>query len=450
MGISPATIAAIRFGTGLGPRRRGSSSGAALLAGLEREREKTDTVAPLARRLELLGEARAARLAMRAGAEDAQSLTEAARRGLEALALEDQRTMVARPVAAEQGFFERLVLFWTDHFTVSARNRQLAALVPDMIETAIRPHVTGKFADMLRAVVTHPAMLVYLDQAGSVGPDSPAGRRRGRGLNENLAREVLELHTLGVGGPYGQGDVLALAEVLTGLSVDAKGFQFRPGFVQPGAETVLGKAYGGGPARPEDIFAVLDDLAGHPATVRHLAHKLVVHFVGSTPDEGHVAAVADALGRDGRLMDAYAALVDHPAAWRAEFAKIKPPFDFVVSALRALGARRSDIEGLDRRTFRGGLIAPMLAMGQRPFAPPGPDGWPEAPETWITASGLAARIRWAQAFAERRAADRDPARFLHVALGDAAGPLLGRAVAGAETRAEGIALILASPEFNRR
>ena len=328
--------------------------------------------------------------------------------------------------------------------------RPLVALLPDMIETAIRPHLAGRFADMLSAVATHPAMLIYLDQAQSVGPTSLAGRIRGRGLNENLAREILELHTLGVGAAYTQADVRSFAELLTGLSVDEQGFRFRPGIAEPGPITVLGRSYGGGRKRLEDILAALEDLAAHPDTARHLARKLVVHFIGGVPDRDHVGAVAEAYASRGLLADAYAALLDHPAAWAGPLNKAKPPFDFIVSALRALGMRGRQVRDLNRREFRRGLIGPMMLMGQRPFAPPGPDGWPEAPEAWITAAGLAARIRWARAIADRPEAAREPVSFLETALGDAADPVLRSAVAGAETRAEGVALVLASPAFNRR
>ncbi len=198
------------------------------------------------------------------------------------------RTTFQRAIASRTGFRERLVAFWTDHFTVAANGPVLSALVPDLVENAIRPHVGGRFGDMLEAVTLHPAMLIYLNQVQSAGPNSVAGKRRGKGLNENLAREVLELHTLGVGAGYTQDDVRQLAELLTGLSVDKSGFTFRSRIAEPGAEVVLGKRYGGGEASLGDIRAVLADIAVHPDTARHLARKLIVHFVGGEVPEDWV------------------------------------------------------------------------------------------------------------------------------------------------------------------
>jgi uncharacterized protein (DUF1800 family) len=187
---------------------------------------------------------------------------------------------------------------------------------------------------MLMAVATHPAMLLYLDQAQSVGPNSARGARRDRGLNENYARELMELHTLGVGAVYSQDDVRQLAELLTGLAVDpVAGFVFDARRVEPGPERVLGRDYAGDGI--EAIRAVLADLAARPETARHLAHKLAVHFVADDPDPGLVTAM-EAAFRDsgGDLVAVTAALLAHPAAWAEAAAKARQPFDFVVAALR--------------------------------------------------------------------------------------------------------------------
>ena len=191
---------------------------------------------------------------------------------------------MARAVATLTPFRERLVWFWTNHFTVSLRRGEVAALAGAFVEEAIRPHVTGRFQDMLMAVMRHPAMLLYLDNAGSVGPNSVAGAAGRRGLNENLARECLELHTLSPDSGYTQADVTSFARILTGWSIDAKGsppgFLFRPGAHEPGAHTVLGRVFPDGEAGGIEALAFL---ANHPATHRRLATKLARHFTADTP-----------------------------------------------------------------------------------------------------------------------------------------------------------------------
>lgn len=361
-------------------------------------------------------------------------------------------TSILRPMIAEDGFRERLVRFWSDHFSIVAKGKGLRPLTTAYVEEAIRPLIMGDFRDLLRAAVTHPVMLVFLDQVLSLGPNSAVGKRRGRGLNENLAREILELHTLGVGGAYGQTDVREFAELLTGLNYNRKkGFQFRALMAEPGAETVLGKVYGGGRASIDDIYQALDDLADHPETARHLARKLVVHFVSDTPDLAlvdHVSAAFTASG--GNLLATYTALLDHPKAWQDFGTKAKQPFDFIVSSLRALNVDPQRIQNLKRGEVRLYFSAPMQIMGQPYLTPSGPDGWPEPIEDWITPQGMAARIQWALITTQALAAERDPQDFARTALADAAGKDLSRAVGAAESRLEGMALVLASPQFNRR
>ncbi|MEO0912587.1 MAG: DUF1800 family protein, partial [Pseudomonadota bacterium] len=322
-------------------------------------------------------------------------------------------------------------------------------LVMDYMQTALRPHLTGSFTDMLEAVVTHPAMLQFLGQNNSIGPNSVAGQRRNRGLNENLAREVLELHTMGVSATYTQDDVRQFAELLTGLSYGPKGFVFRPRFVEPGEELVLGTAYGG-----DDIGAIrraLRDISLREDTARHLAEKLIVHFIGGTPEPGHVAQVSGAfLGSGGDLMAVYAALLDHEEAWVPELRKAKQPFEFVISSLRALGLKHRHFQSWKLPGYRRFFVRPLLEMGQPLMQPNGPDGWSEDPQDWITPAGLTARIQWGNAVAQRHAKNADPRRFLQAALRDAASEPLQLAVSRAETKHEGIAITLASPDFNRR
>ncbi|TXM60956.1 DUF1800 domain-containing protein, partial [Methylobacterium sp. WL120] len=262
---------------------------------------------------------------------------------------------LAHGVATEAGFVERLALFFANHFAVSADKGLVRVLAGAFEREAIRPHVLGRFADMLRAVQRHPAMLVYLDNQRSVGPGSVAGARRGLGLNENLARETLELHTLGVDGGYGQADVTALAAVLTGRGwvppradrPDAGRFLFSPNRHEPGPATILGRTYEPGGLEQGD--AVLDALARHPATARHLARKLATHFIADDPPDGAVARLATAYREgDGDLAVVAAALVATPEAWDPAPRKFKTPYEFVLSAARLVPG----IGAGDGRTLR--------------------------------------------------------------------------------------------------
>src|SRR5262249_1887157 len=198
----------------------------------------------------------------------------------------EAKVRIEAAVAAEIGFAARLVWFWSNHFCVSAD--KILSMAGAYEREAIRPHVLGRFADMLTAVESHPAMLVYLDNGVSMGANSVAGINRDKSLNENLAREILELHTLGARTGYSQGDVTRFANVLTGWTWIAFGVPNRGGefvFVkrlhEPGEQTVIGKSY---PDTGVDQGrAVLADLARHPATARHIARKLARHFVADEP-----------------------------------------------------------------------------------------------------------------------------------------------------------------------
>lgn len=364
-------------------------------------------------------------------------------------------TILLRRARSAQGFRERLVAFWADHFTVAGKTLLFRGLVPAFAEEAIRPHIAGSFEDMLIAAVTHPMMLHYLDQASSIGPNSPAATRtrRARGLNENLAREILELHTLGVDGPYGQQDVRQFAELLTGMTLgpDLR-FRFRPAWAEPGVETVLGREYGAGAPSPEAILAALRDLARHPATARHIARKLAVHFVADTPPEGLVGHLEQRFAETGGdLMAVYAALLEYPDAWLAGPGNVKPPADFVASAMRALAVKPDRVLKMAPRRLRMLLLGPMARMGQPWQTPAGPNGWPEEDAAWITPQGLAARLRWAmRAPALLRPDLPDPRDFVSRVLGPSPGKGVIFAAQAAETRAEAIGLVLASPAFQRR
>ncbi len=359
-----------------------------------------------------------------------------------------------RRINSTHVFRERLVAFWGDHFTAVGKGGLLRVANSLYLEDAVRPNIGGTFADLLIACVTHPLMLHYLDQNVSAGPNSVAAKRtdRRRGLNENLAREVLELHTLGAGGPYSQDDVRELAMLFTGMGgTRDMGFKFRPGMTEPGPETVLGKAYGGAPSM-EPIIAVLRDVAAHPATAAHLAQKLAVHFVSDTPPDALVAQLRDAyLSSGGDLMIVYAALLDHPQAWQQPATNIKPADDFISSALRALAVPEPAFVKLRERDTRAYFFRPLGLMGQMWQRPDGPDGWSEKDRDWVTPQGIAARLEWAIQVPVLLLDDLpDPQEFTQHALGQDVPGAVRFAAKSAESRAEAIGLVLASPAFQRR
>ncbi len=448
-------ISEIRFGYGMGPRRgaRDAVWHAASLTAPDDVAERYP-VAALPDILRLGRDFRDANRAVQDGDRGAEARYERARDSLRQSAGRGVRNAFARIVEADSPLRERMTWFWVDHFTAVPGNLLSRAATPSYVDEAIRPHVAGRFSDMLKAVIRHPAMLFSLDQQASVGPSSRFGLRSGRGLNENLARELLELHTIGVDAAYTQVDVRQTAELLTGLSIDPeRGFRFRPPAAEPGAETILGQRYGGdGRARMSDIDAFLEDLAVRPDTARHIAGKLATHFVSDPAPEILVNDLEDVFREtDGDLRALTEALIAHPAATDGPLAKVKTPMDFVASSMVALGARGEDIAGLPARDLMRFVLRPLAAMGQPFLSPPGPDGWPEAAEHWITPQGLATRISWAVAVADQIGRDLpDPRDFLEMALGPVAGDDLRFAVSAAETRPEGIALTLASAEFNRR
>ncbi len=446
---------AMRFGYGLSPQfaaPRGASAWIDALygpdPGLRYRQPDTDTA------MQAMDAFVRANRALR---EDETEVNRIARRdasrGVMGAVFDERRRMLLRATHTPVPLHDRLTEFWQDHFTVRIPPVRLRAFVPLFTENAVRPHVAGRFSDMLKAVVTHPAMLLYLDQATAVGPSSDAGKRTGRGLNENLAREVLELHTLGVDGPYTQDDVRQLAELFTGLRADFGGFSFRPHLAEPGAETVLGRSYGGDDrAQLDDVLAVLDDLATHPATAAHIARKLAVHFTSDTPDAALIADLTDTFLRtDGDLAAITGVLIDHPATHASYGQKARRPLEFVLGGMRALAPDAARLEGLSNTDLRNLFDLPLEAMGQPHREAPGPDGWAEAAEDWITPQGLAARISWAMAApSEIRRDLPDPRIFVDTTLGSLASAETRFAARAAETRWEGVGLILSSPEFHRR
>lgn len=450
------TLCAIRFGNGL-PLPEGAPQDAvsvlARLAGPDLARGTWPSLTT-AEAMKTQGRYAKAQSDLRqAGADAAEA--KAARRGIrQELLGEAQRAVrmsLARAVGATDGMRERLVRFWVDHFTTVAKSPPHIGMVLAMAEDAIRPNVTGRFAQLLQAATLHPAMLLYLDQHRSVGPNSPQAKGGRRGLNENLARELIELHSLGVAGNYAQTDVRQMAELLTGLLFrSGQGTVYVERAAEPGPETVLGRVYDGEGTAP--ILAALEDLAMRPETARHLARKLAVHFVSDTPDAAMIDAMAVAYAQSGgELMALYRTMLLHASAWITPLGKARQPYDFIVASLRALGLDPARIAALSVQDLQHRLLRPMERMGQPLNQAPGPDGWPEEAEAWITPQGLGARITWAMDVPQRLLnVLPEPAALAERALGPLVGKDLRFAVQAAENRREGVGLVLASTEFNKR
>lgn len=364
---------------------------------------------------------------------------------------EEQALLLSAAASSATPFRERLVAFWANHFTVSITRKEVVGVAGAFEREVVRAHLDGRFDEMLVASTRHPAMLGYLDNFRSTGPDSPVGRRTGKGLNENLAREVLELHSLGVGGGYGQADVEALARLLTGWSLDlgepsafwpmpgsagTGGFAFHAARHQPGPITLLGKTYGGG--GEQDGLAALRDLAHHPSTARHVARKLARAFVADDPPAAAVAALESAfVASGGHLPTVHAALVELPQAWTDPLPKLKTPWDLVLSTARMLGGSDGQL-----------LLKSLRHLGQMPYQAPSPKGWPDEAVAWAGPEAVLARLEWAE-MVSRNAPPTDPVALAQDALGPVLTPRTAHAMEKAGWR-DGLALLLVSPEFQRR
>ncbi|AOG22134.1 DUF1800 domain-containing protein [Acidovorax sp. RAC01] len=454
------SIALNRFGLGARPGDPvPDDPGRWLLAQLDAYETRPALLQPLARAPDLvevwLTQQRAVRQAPegeRAGIREAYL-----RRGRdEYLAAVGARTDQA--LQTRTPFVERLVHFWANHFAVSVDKVLVVAMAGSLEADAIRPNVLGRFEDLLLAAVRHPAMLLYLDQAQSIGPQSLAGRRsasrdtqRNRGLNENLAREILELHTLGVRSGYSQADVTEFARALTGWTLpgdsergagNAPGatFRFVPGLHEPGARTVLGRSYA--EDGEQQALDILHDIANSPATARHIATKLARHFVADDPPAALVQRLAEVfVGTGGDLPAVYRALATAPEAWEAAQPKFKSPWDWGVSSLRALG--RTHLPPAQ-------AAALMNQLGQPVWRPGSPAGYDDLAATWAAPDALLRRVEVAQRLAGQTGDAVDARALAPQLLPGTLSRATADAIARAESGRTALALMLVSPEFLRR
>jgi uncharacterized protein (DUF1800 family) len=374
----------------------------------------------------------------------------------------DTRSRLLTAATTKRPFAERLQLFWANHFTVSQAKGSARGLVGAFERDAIRPNIAGSFESLLWASTTHPAMLRYLDNTQSAGPHSLVVSREARraarldegprvsGLNENLAREVLELHTLGADsarGPnpvYTQADVTSFARVLTGWRVALQNGDptrpFDPAWHEPGSKMLLGRSYAEGPGA---LRQALHDLAYHPATAHFIATKLARHFVADDPPPALVDRLASTYQRHNTdLAAVYRELIRSPEAWQPQPAKLKTPEEFVLSSARLLS--------LDARAFERGDALGIVALGQRIQAAPSPAGWSDRAEDWLGPDAVWKRVEWSTRTAGRLGNRVDARQLAEQSLG----PLLSVDTKTQIDRAadgpQALALLLMSPEFQRR
>jgi uncharacterized protein (DUF1800 family) len=478
--MNSTAIALNRFGIGARSADAAPADGRAwLLSQLERFEPRPQAIAAVPPRREIveqlagyIAEQRMAGRSKRQNAavmpnadQQGDGIPDSAKRFLRRGIRDDYLVMVGARLSSalttNAPFVERLVHFWANHFAVSADKLPIVPMAGLLEFEAIRPHVLGKFSDMLLAVEQHPAMLIYLDQAQSIGPDSRAGQfiaargRQKRGLNENLAREILELHTLGVRTGYTQADVTEFARALTGWTVGGLGrgpvarvlgsgptgeFAFAELIHQPGDRMIMGRRYGQSGERQAQ--AILMDLAANPATAKHISTKLARHFAGDDPPPAMVDRLTQAYLRSGGDLPAvYRVLIDSPEAWSPQPLKFKTPWEWSVSALRALNQNEIEPE------VAGAL---MVQLGQPTWKPGSPAGFDDIAASWAAPEALVRRVEVAQRIADRAGSAVDPRALAEKVLSGSLGEPTRTAIARAESPAEGLALLLVSPEFVRR
>ena len=369
------------------------------------------------------------------------------RRDLRIQSNEDFLQRTLHGTTTPDGFAERWALFWCNWFTVSGTRLETQILMGAFEREAIRPNVFGPFSRLLEASSTHPAMMFYLDQARSIGPNSPAGLRAKQGLNENLAREILELHSLGVNGGYSQADVTELARVLTGWSIGGKGeapsmrgqIVYRQAAHEPGARKILGKTYG----QPFELQsrAVFADLSVHPSTARHVAQRLAIAFHSDTPPESLIEALKRAyLDTGGQLSEVARTLIAHQSLWDQGVRKFRSPYEHLIAAYRAAGTSPKKFNDL-------GILA---TLGQKPTGPNSPKGWPDDEASWAAPDAIITRLGWAQNLARFITPETPPVDLAKDILGSRLSDMTATAISRAQSKQEAFALLLMAPEFLRR
>lgn len=370
---------------------------------------------------------------------------------------------LAQHLKPEIGFVERLVLFFSNHFSMSInKDGAIRATIGQLERDVIRKNVLGSFRSMLIGVMKHPAMLRFLDNDSSIGPNSVIGKSWGVGLNHNLAREILELHTLGVGGGYTEQDIEGLARVISGWSFvrgweadehynggrpgNRGQFIFRRDWHEPNAQTVLGKSYADtGISQGEAVFGAL---ARHRSTAQFLAFKLVRHFITDEPTPEMVDPVADAYRNSNGSLKAMAlALVELPEAWSWPLTKLRTPYELQVAEMRATGRLYAPKQ-------RWPFSETLSALRHKPWERPAPDGYSDESIYWMGPDAMRIRLETAQLNAwSLQQIEPFTQTALHLAdllFGRMLSRTSRQAVAEAPDLQNGLATLFMIPEFQRR
>jgi uncharacterized protein (DUF1800 family) len=373
----------------------------------------------------------------------------------------EMNARVDKQMSVEIGFVERLVIFWSNHFSMSVnKNETVHGTLGQWERDVVRRHVLGRFVDMLRCTTRHPAMIAYLDNDSSIGPNSPIGQSWGVGLNENLAREILELHTVGSGSGYTETDVNTFAKMLTGWSyvrgweadngwnggsqANRGQFIYRDDWHEPGAFTLMGTNYG--PAGRTQVESALARLAVHPATAEHIAFKLVRHFITDCPTTAMVEPLKQKFLQTGGDLKAVAhALIDLPEAWSAPLCKLRTPYEYTIAQYRALGKRYPNSEPWM-------MWEPLRALGQMPWECHSPEGYSDETPTWLNPDAMRVRLNigqwWGWAFVPYY--KKKVVKLADSLFGSALSPDTRSRIASAGSQNDALTILFASPEFQRR
>jgi uncharacterized protein (DUF1800 family) len=352
--------------------------------------------------------------------------------------------IIQRAIASSNSVSWRLLDFFSNHFSVSAKGHLMIGLAATLEREAIAPNLFGNFEDMLLAVEQHPAMLIYLNNERSFAANSKMAKRRKIGLNENLAREILELHTLGVDGGYSQEDIIELTKGITGWSVvhyreSGVGFTFRSSRHEPGIRTLLGKKYSQqGITQGTEM---LRDLAIHPLTAKYVCYKLAHHFVSENPPVSLLDKMeATWLRTGGNIKEVMLSVFNADEAWLNTAQKFKTPREFVISTARALAPTKIKDKV---------LLGALHSLGQEPFKAGSPAGYSDDANDWLGASALMARVDWSTLILGRYESVNSE-KVMNLALGSSVSKLTYHSVLRAESRQQSMTLLLMSPEFQRR
>jgi len=350
-------------------------------------------------------------------------------------------------------FLERVIMFFCNHLTVSAEKNDVALFVPSFQKEVVRANLHRGYGAMLTASTKHPAMLKYLDNIRSSGPDSKKGKRKKIGLNENLAREILELHSIGLESGYTQADVLAFSNILTGWSIprnqkEFKGtsFFFRARVHQPGSQAEMGIRY----AQPgvKKGERVLADLAQSKFTAQRLAYKLVQHFLSDQPDPKLVSNMAKAYlnGKDD-IIAMLKEMIRAPESWAPIQKKLKRPDEYVLSTMRMLIPKGHRLNKKQQKQLLGNLVV----MGQKPFFAPSPEGWSDNADEWLSGESMLRRLRFAELIAAQFVSEHeDIVQLAEQHLGPTLSEKTRLMIARAPSRKTALALLLSAPDFQRR